>query len=528
MSNTLRLLLALVGLGAACTDAAGTATDNGEPVFAITVDAPADPLLVGETVQLDAVLEDRNGNELSGREVQWESSSPAVAMVDGAGLVTGLAEGSATISAAAEGRTGSASVTVVDPPRTPFGGIAYVRGDELRLVEVDGSGDRRVWKAPRVDASNPDLRYEVTAPAWRPDATEIAFVSDHQMAISFFQKDLYAIRPDGAGMRKLTYGPSHERLTSYRKGTVTVTVSNPAFNGGPFFVYLVGAPEPQRINLPVGGSTRLTFTNVADLGEGVFQPVVVIDGIQRWWDAAAAADVQPDRTTDAGRLALTAYPMERFGVHWPLWRADGSKVGFVMVAVVAGNPACLLQQLPANPPPASSGDPLLDSQGFGPVCAADWAPNPALAGELLVVDETSEYSETGRTHVFRVREGSRTRGTPVATFDRYVRVLDIRWLPDGSGFLVARQDDLVDEDVNLYEFTFATRSLRKITDFTGEFVRSFSLSPDGSAIVFERVTGGSIHDLATLPSDLWVVSRDGSGARLLARDGKNPAWSPKR
>jgi TolB protein len=523
------LLLVLLGVG--CADRGSTTpTEPGETrsVASVTVTGPAGPLMVGQSAQLEATARDQHGEAMSGVAVEWTSSDEALATVSGTGKVTALAAGAVTITASASGHAGSLPLEVHAAPVTAvLSGIAYVRGErELRVVEPDGSGDRLVWAEPAVDPARPDLQYHLHAPAWRPDGTEIAFSSDHEMAVSLFQQDAYAVRPDGSGLRKLTNGPTHEELAAHPKGTVTVHVSNISFNGGPFFVHVLGASEPQEITLGVGSSATLTFTDVADLGPGVEQPVVVVDGIQRWWDAAVAADVQPGASVDAGQMNLGANPVERFGAEAPAWRSDGSRLAFIVTAFTLGNAACLLNEVPAAPPPGASFEALLDPSAYGPVCAYDRGPTPALADQILVVDNTSDYTETGETHVYRVAEHSPSPGTPVATFDRYVRVVDIRWLPDGSGFVVARQDDLVDEDVNLYEFDFATKSLRKLTDFTGEFVRSLSISPDGQSIAFERVTGGSIHDLATLPSDVWVMQRDGSGLRRLVADARYPAWNP--
>jgi uncharacterized protein YjdB len=54
---------------------------------------------VGQTFQLAATPRDVNGNVLSGRVVTWGSSNTAVATVNGSGLVTNVAAGSATITA---------------------------------------------------------------------------------------------------------------------------------------------------------------------------------------------------------------------------------------------------------------------------------------------------------------------------------------------------------------------------------------------------------------------------------------------
>jgi Tol biopolymer transport system component len=111
--------------------------------------------------------------------------------------------------------------------------------------------------------------------------------------------------------------------------------------------------------------------------------------------------------------------------------------------------------------------------------------------------------------------------TLVATLTDYVRLIDIHWLPDGSGFIVARTGSLLDESVNLYEYSFSGQ-VRQLTSFSGDYARRFSISPDGQRIVFERVS--------TLdgPSDLWIVARDGSNPHLLVANAGFPAWNPQR
>lgn len=72
----------------------------------------AGTLTVGQSTQATAVLRDAAGNVLTGRTVTWSSSNTAAATVSGSGIVTGIGPGVAQISAASEGRTGSATVTV--------------------------------------------------------------------------------------------------------------------------------------------------------------------------------------------------------------------------------------------------------------------------------------------------------------------------------------------------------------------------------------------------------------------------------
>lgn len=107
----------------------GTSTVTVSPQAAATVEiTPASPAVVaGTTVQLTATVKSAGGTILTGRPVTWATSSAAVAIVSGTGLVTGVAEGGATITATSEGVMGTAAVTVTAVAglvRTWKGGMA--------------------------------------------------------------------------------------------------------------------------------------------------------------------------------------------------------------------------------------------------------------------------------------------------------------------------------------------------------------------------------------------------------------------
>ena len=98
------------------------------PVASVTVTPTPVSLEVGATQQLAAVLRDADGNVLTGRPVIWTSGSAAFVQVSAAGVVTGIASGGPiTISATAEGKTGTAQVTVA--PQKP--GSILVTRDEV-------------------------------------------------------------------------------------------------------------------------------------------------------------------------------------------------------------------------------------------------------------------------------------------------------------------------------------------------------------------------------------------------------------
>jgi uncharacterized protein YjdB len=66
----------------------------------------------GRRVQLAAKAFDATGRELIGRTFSWESDLPLIATVANDGWVTGVAEGTATITASIGGRSGTAIITV--------------------------------------------------------------------------------------------------------------------------------------------------------------------------------------------------------------------------------------------------------------------------------------------------------------------------------------------------------------------------------------------------------------------------------
>src|SRR3989454_910160 len=86
------------------------------PVASVSVNPASATVLAGQAVQLTATPKDANGNPLSGRTVTWSSSNTSVAIADVNGNVTGLAPGSATVTATSEGKPGAAAITVTSVP----------------------------------------------------------------------------------------------------------------------------------------------------------------------------------------------------------------------------------------------------------------------------------------------------------------------------------------------------------------------------------------------------------------------------
>src|SRR5690242_4803242 len=85
-------------------------------IAAVTVTPATASVGTGLTSQLTATAADSSGTAISGPSFTWTSSNTAVATVSAAGLVSGVAAGSATITATSGGASGSAAITVTAAP----------------------------------------------------------------------------------------------------------------------------------------------------------------------------------------------------------------------------------------------------------------------------------------------------------------------------------------------------------------------------------------------------------------------------
>lgn len=104
------------------------------PVAAVLVSPAAVAATVGDQVTLTATPVDAARLPLAGRAVTWSTSDATIATVSGAGLVTAIAAGTATIGATSEGQTGVSVVTVA--PTQPAGVASIVISPAASTVNV--------------------------------------------------------------------------------------------------------------------------------------------------------------------------------------------------------------------------------------------------------------------------------------------------------------------------------------------------------------------------------------------------------
>jgi len=403
-------------------------------------------------------------------------------------------------------------------PDTPAAGgtIAYVNaatGDEIRLVEADGSNNRPLWAHGQPD---PLEVYNVWTLDWKPDGDELAFASNHENYCSLNDGDIFAIGRDGGDYRRLTQGPSCAGLAAYPKGTVNIPVRNTSIFGDSFsgFIYLQGAPSLLPVNLPPGGTTTVTFEDVADFGDGELQFATIIVGLNRAVSVASAVDVKAGATVTTAEMGVYI-PDTFWESRSPTWRSDGSAVGFLL------NFNSMLM-LPPHPEPLMIGFELQTDANAMPDFAdlLTWGP-PSKANQLLYRGSVLFDSQG----IYLTTENSATAGQKLLSYEVYEYVRGIAWLPDGSGFVFAVDEldgEFEAQRANIFEYTFATGQPRRVTDFEDLFVSGVTVSPDGQQIAFDLTAQNEVG----ADANIYVINRDGTGMRLLAENGRAPDWGP--
>lgn len=120
-----------------------------EPVPATLTIEPATYTLalIGDTVRLVATVKDRNGFQVQGADVSWESMNPAVVTVDASGLVEARSPGTANVRAVSASVADTASLivtgeniaqVVVEPASASF--VALGDSEQFTATAYDGDG----------------------------------------------------------------------------------------------------------------------------------------------------------------------------------------------------------------------------------------------------------------------------------------------------------------------------------------------------------------------------------------------------
>jgi hypothetical protein len=153
-------------------EARATLTVTGTTLASISVGPSGASAAPGTTTQFMALARFADGStqEVTG-QATWSTDSAAVASVDGQGRVSALAPGTVNVSAAFQGKTGSAPLTVVAP--------ATLTGVEVSPpVAIIAKGTTTSLRATArfSDGKTQDLTGQAT---WSASPTSVATVDDH-------------------------------------------------------------------------------------------------------------------------------------------------------------------------------------------------------------------------------------------------------------------------------------------------------------------------------------------------------------
>ncbi|MEM8534262.1 MAG: hypothetical protein AAGF95_25675 [Chloroflexota bacterium] len=415
--------------------------------------------------------------------------------------------------------------------------IAYVSSStdnqSIRLINPDGTNDREIWRVPEERAPGDGIG----TLSWHPNNNEILFDSGHDWQRSMAVRDLYTIAPNGSALRRVSSPPGPLGFDDYPTGTVTFVLD--AVEQGDVQVYTEGAAAPISYFARIGETYQITQT-VADYGEGIRQNI-------RLWDPDTFdyacnfseegwVDVIPGQIRDVGTIFFSvtsdaACPR----MFSSTWSQDGSRIVYLFrEATTSIDPENNIWQIDAQPPINTVGSRVLDMNDYvseGRLYRAVFAPTAAEEDSILFLQNEAIYDQIyyATTANAPNRQFIDTGSCPLVTCD----ILDIAWLPDASGFMIAQyESDLTSGNGIIYRYTFADDEWTEILRLPGEAIGKLAVSPDGNSIVFER--GPRLKDVVDevffgpevlCPCELWRVDSGGDGLERLVADGRAPAWS---
>ncbi len=156
-----------IGLGLGCGDGG---TEPGPPPVATWIDLSHDAVTLtalGDTARLSATVRDQSGSQMQAA-VAWSSGDTAIAVVNATGLVTAVANGSATITATAGAASGDAVAFVSQKPSSvavESSGQAVTVGDTLRLTATVFDSRGSVIEGATVEWASSDASVAVVSPS---------------------------------------------------------------------------------------------------------------------------------------------------------------------------------------------------------------------------------------------------------------------------------------------------------------------------------------------------------------------------
>ena len=243
----------LMACGGGGSDSTTTPQPPGPAAVAtVSVTLSVTSLLPGRSATATAEMRSAAGDVLSGRSVSWSSSNTAIATVDGSGNVTAVATGTSTISATSEGKTGSATLTVLQAPVATVS-VSLVSGQVIvggttnaSAITKDDRGNTLTGRTVTFSSSAPSVATVnasgvVTAVA--PGATNIVATSEGQSGTASL-----TVLPQPASAGAVTIAPPTRVPGGTSGSKVTVSAVNGVVLSGRTVSYESSAPSVATVN----------------------------------------------------------------------------------------------------------------------------------------------------------------------------------------------------------------------------------------------------------------------------------------
>ena len=325
----LGLVAGILAFGWACGDGTGPPASVATVTISSTTGVEVVP---GGTQLLTAVAKDAKGNTLADRVVTWSSSDPAKATVV-AGLVTGVAFGTATITASSEGHDGSVEVKVKDGALISSAGTTFSSQDGAVNVTVPPGAVTQTTSFTVAPATNPPANPRLMAgTAFEFGPPGLTFAQGVTVSIRYNPANLAPDSPEnGLQLYELVSGSwravTSPSLVSLSAKTVTATITHL----GTYSVMMLPKVETVTISgdqpaIPVITTRQLTATVKDNEGTTLNRPVQ--------WSSSNPAVLSVDA---ASGLATAKVPGSV-----TVTAASEGKSGTATVTVIPGPPSKLV------------------------------------------------------------------------------------------------------------------------------------------------------------------------------------------
>ena len=482
MPKRLRMSLATLPLVAAlaCSESPMEPTTPPLPVASIEVTPLTRSVVRGATLQLAARPLAENGQTLDGRPVLWTSLDPEVLTISSAGILTGVAEGTATIRAASEGAVNDVTFTVTAAP------LADIVPSVDALVLVEGADST-------ISAVVRNALGEVVADAplvWVSLTPLVAMVN-------------------GGSITALQEGNARIRIVS---GTTFAEFSvfvRPDFGGDLVFASADGPFGSSRLYRTTG-TDYATVRSLVDLN-GFSQPVVSPDGQRIAFVCPGSGPVICVANIDGSNVkSLTAE--EATYEDQPSWSPDGSKIAFRRYSAIGGLG-------PWNP----SDIWVMNADGSGQVNLTDdaasqswpaWshADKPGPVEIAFVQDSVVDGFQTSRLAVMAA-DGSDRRYVTAAGMQVVERP---QWMPGGAALLFTKTGGASQNELRVVTVASGAERAFLAAALPPGGQRHPTVSPNGRYVVFasqhQEISGSWEPQIYTAKLDGTDVRRRSTGA----------------